>query len=223
MHDAGRKEWLAPALFSRVAGVPILREKSDRGPAGPTRHTANGDVQGPPDREEIPSVNRTDVEPSRKPNTEAFEGIQSYTTAVLRQVEVSYEEARKDARIWSVASLVAAGLGLGMIIAALVSLFLSNREVGVISGVAGVVSGAVSGLFFRQWRAASARLAVMVDDLAELRKLDFAQHVAQTMETATERDKAKSVIIEALVNTSGVPNRAKRTKGAHNKGVRADG
>lgn len=243
MSHTGRKEWLAPALFSRVAGAPILRDKSNHSTTGPMPRNPKNDDQSPAkvlktvmlehdgiqvpravtiegsdikvpktarpeeDREEVSSADRTYAESTKKSTTGAFEGIQSYTTAVLRQVEISYEEARKDARIWSVASLGAAGLGLGMVIAALIGLFLSNREVGVISGVVGVISGAVSGLFFRQWRTASARLAVMVDDLAELRKLDFAQHVAQTMETAVERDRAKSVIIAALVNTSGSGNK----------------
>jgi len=140
----------------------------------------------------------------------AFDGIQSYTASVLRQVEISDEEARKEHRTWSKASLVAAGVGFGRVIAALVSALLSQREVGVVTGIASVVSGAVSALFFKQSQAASARLVRMTDDLAELRNISMAQHIAQTMETALERDKAKAGIVEALLSSPGV--------GAHKKG-----
>jgi CHAT domain-containing protein/TRADD-N domain-containing protein len=229
MRDERRNDWLAPALFSRVAGEPVLRGAA----TGETSAAVSGvDEQYPwvkPPvfriRREAPAVDRGDKRSDQQTESagRAFEGVQSYTTSVLRQVESSYEEARKDARVWSVASLMAAGLGLGMVIAAVVSLFLSNREISVTSGIASVVSGAVSGLFFRQWRLASGRLATMVDDLAELRKLDFAQHVASTMETAAERDKARSAIVKALVNTVVMPGKARPGKEAHNQVVRADG
>jgi len=198
LEKSSDSDWLSPVLFCRGSFSEIFAQRD----AGEITDIISSKLRSIFSRR---TIAKRDVMLSSRPLEGAareFEGVKDYTTALLRQVETSYSEARRDARIWSVASLVAAGLGLGMVIAALVGLFLSQRELGVISGVSGVVSGAVSALFFRQWRSASSRLAIMVDDLGDLRKLDFAQYIAQTMETPTERDKAKAAVVQALLTSS---------------------
>jgi len=209
-------EWAAPALFARATGKDIFVISRDRG---------KSTIMGPPEFKGVESVSdhdsgSRDTKATEAPwpatgtpdegslagaDSEGFGNALTYTRVLLRQVETSYEDTRRDARIWSITSVAAAGLGLGMVSAAIVSWILHSAEVSAVTGILGGISTAIFALYFRNWRLASGRLAAMVGSLEELRKIVYAQQIAQTMETAEERDKAKALIVKGLVNGLSEP------------------
>jgi len=186
--------WVAPALFSGYLQVELVS------PAATPESGNQEKVSRPALATSVISAGSgISPLPQETHRSKIANNIEAHTSALLRQFETSYEETRKTARVWSWSSVAAASLGLGMVSTAIVTLFLTGVEVGAITGLLGATSGTVSALFFRQWRLASGRLAAMVVGLEDLKRLDYAHQIARTLETPGERDRAKSAIIQGLI------------------------
>jgi hypothetical protein len=188
-------EWAAPALFSRMSGDEKLISRQEGGLEG-------HDDLGAKDQGASLQIEAADISVGRDVvvNEVGYKGAESHTGIMLRQLEMSYEEARRDAKIWSISSVAAAGLGLSLVVVAISGWAMQIVELSAVSGFLGAVSGAISGLFFRNWKQSSGRLSSMIRALEDLRKLDFAQSVAHSMDTAQARDEAKAIIIQGIVD-----------------------
>jgi hypothetical protein len=216
-------EWGTPSLFSRlpsnelfISGVQatsfssalrgaahesvasaeaeLVAERSSRGEAL-EEGTREKRTRGSSTAEEGP-------ESTRYQN--AFSPFLESIKFVLRELEAGHHQARAEADKWSKASLVAAGLGLSLVVLTVVMLVLGRTDAGVISSITSLVPTAISALFFSQSRSANQRMDSNLKQLSAVRDVHFAAEIVATIKSEEECNRLKEMIVRKMLE--GIDN-----------------
>ena len=120
----------------------------------------------------------------------------SSTVFALKQLELSFEQARDQARRWLFASLFAARICLLLVgLSIVVAIVSSSVTTGLITVSASSIPGVAAALFFAQWKAAIKRVDDIQKSLTRMRELQNSFEIADTIEDPKSRDKLKAEIV----------------------------
>jgi Putative DNA-binding domain len=126
---------------------------------------------------------------------DAFERVVGSTAFVLNQLELSYRQAREQSQGWFRFSLIAAMIGLALIVIGMLTLIFGTTTAGMITAISSVVPDVAAALFFVQSRSANERVDVIQKRLTDAREIQSAVEIVNTIDDPPARDKLKAEIV----------------------------
>lgn len=139
-----------------------------------------------------------------------FEPMSDLIEYVFRELEAGYQQARQEARRWSVFSLTGAGLAVGLVVISASLLLTGKADQGITSAVTSLLTGGISSLCFAQYRAATRRVDRILRELSQARDIHVAGQLAATIANQHEQDRVKVGIVKRLLE-----NAERKTAGSH--------
>ena len=153
--------------------------------------------------DENANLKRVEQSPSANTQTEkTFQKIAEGSSFVIKQLKISYAQAREQAFAWFRFSIIAAVVGLLLIVAGITILLLGLTTEGIIITISSIIPNVISGLFFVQSKASNERVDLIQRQLSESREIHTAIEIANSIETKKGRDTLKAEIIRRVISNT---------------------
>ncbi|MBC8031849.1 MAG: hypothetical protein H7Z16_17330 [Pyrinomonadaceae bacterium] len=130
---------------------------------------------------------------------EAFNRIAKSTAQMTAEIERMHNLTREQSKSWHRASVVAAGVGMCLVAAAVIVLLMGQLETGIATTIASLIPTALAGIFFSTSRRLDKRVDDLTKGLTEYREAAALVEIAQTIEDKPLRDGIKVEIVRKML------------------------
>lgn len=129
----------------------------------------------------------------------AFKSVAESNKELLTSLEIMYEQTRRQGRGWYRMSILAAGIGLCIVAAAVVALVLGHVTAGIVMTVSSVIPSAVAGMFFGQSKRADDRVDAVTVQLTELREWGARLQIVQLITDPHLQNELKAEMVRNMI------------------------